>query len=171
MTKTYITDEMRSLIGRTMYEATSFPISANEIRKWAMAIYYPEIPPRIFWDDEFAATTHYGGIVAPEEYNPFAWTSARPGMRQGGTSHGGFEAVFGMEPPPHKAVLQGEKRVTYSGVRMRPGDVIELRQFISEYFEREGRMGLMLYTTITDTYTNQRGEHIKNLDTVFVRYE
>ena len=68
---TMITDEMRALVDRTMRRATSYPIGANDIRRWAIAIYYPEVPPRLFWDEEYAATTRWGGIVAPEEFNPF----------------------------------------------------------------------------------------------------
>ena len=65
MAKTYITDAMRSVIGKEYNEQISFPIGANDIRRWAIATYYPEEPPRVFWDDEYAATTKYGTIVAP----------------------------------------------------------------------------------------------------------
>lgn len=170
-TSSYITDEMRGLVGRPMRHEVSFPIAASDIRKWAMAIYFPEIPPRHFWDEDYAAATIWRGIVAPEEFNPFAWMAREPGPQRGQTSHGAFEAAFGLEPPPFRAVLQVEKRARYSGARMRPGDVISATHFISEYFEREGRFGLQLYTTITDRYVNQRGEHIRDLDTVFMRYE
>lgn len=78
--------------------------------------------------------------------------------------------MFGVEPPPYRAVLQSRVIARYSKVRMRPGDVITSSRRISEYFEREGRMGLQLYTTISVDYTNAHGEWIKTLDTVFVRY-
>jgi len=48
--------------------------------------------------------------------------------------------------------------------------VIHSADRISEYFEREGKMGLQLYTTISVDFFNQRDEWIKRLDTVFVRY-
>ena len=60
---------------------------------------------------------------------------------------------------------------TYSAVRMRPGDVIRSVDRISEYFEREGKMGPQLYTTISVDYFNQHEEWIKRRDTVFVRYQ
>ena len=83
---------------------------------------------------------------------------------------GHFESVFDVEPPPYRAVLQSRVVANYSPVRMRPGDVIHSADRISEYFEREGKMGLQLYTTISVDYFNQHDEWIKRLDTVFVRY-
>jgi hypothetical protein len=84
--------------------------------------------------------------------------------------HGGFEAALGVTPPEYRAVLQGERRARYSDRRMRPGDVIHSTSSISGYFEREGKMGLQLYTTISQELINQNDEWIKTLDVVFVRY-
>ena len=70
---TLISDEMQTIVGTPLNPSTSFPIAASDIRKWAMAVYYPAPPPRLFWDEEYAAATRFGGIVAPEEFNPFAW--------------------------------------------------------------------------------------------------
>ncbi|HZU76165.1 MAG TPA: MaoC family dehydratase N-terminal domain-containing protein, partial [Dehalococcoidia bacterium] len=46
------------------------PVSLSDIRKWAIAVYWPEVPPRIFWDEEYAKTTRWGGIIAPQDFNP-----------------------------------------------------------------------------------------------------
>ena len=43
---------MRAAVGRDFRWLTSFPIGANEIRRWAIAIYHPALPPRLFWDDK-----------------------------------------------------------------------------------------------------------------------
>ena len=59
--------------GSSCDSATSFPITDSDIRRWAIAVYYPEPAPRLFWDAEYAAGTVHGGIVAPEDFNPFAW--------------------------------------------------------------------------------------------------
>ncbi len=174
-TGTMITDEMLALVDQPMHRATSYPIGANDIRRWAMAISYPEVPPRIFWDDEYAATTTWGGIIAPQEFNPFVWATEDPPLSaprvSGGPGRWGhFESVFGVDPPAYRAVLQSRVTAHYSPVRMRPGDVIQSVDRISEYFEREGKMGLQLYTTISVDYVNARDEWIKRLDTVFLRY-
>lgn len=169
---TMITPEMRSIIGVELSRAVSYPISASDIAKWAIAVYYPEPPPAIFWDEEIAAASPFGGIVAPEDFNPFAWvtTSPTPDDNPGPPRHGHFEEEVGVPSPAFRAVLQVGVKVQYTGVRMRPGDVITEYRRISDYFEREGRMGLQLYTTVTTTYANQHGDDIKTLDTSFVRY-
>ncbi len=51
----------------------SAPIRDSDIRRWALAVYWPAMPPRRFWDEAYARTTRWGGIVAPDEFNPFAW--------------------------------------------------------------------------------------------------
>ena len=168
--KTLITDEMRGIVGKVMARQTSFPISVSDIRKWAAAVYYPEVPPPLFWDEEYAATTRFGGIVAPEEFNPFAWMTQDPRPTRREKPRGAYETQLGVTPPPFKANMQSQIRVKYSDVRMRPGDVIRSTRSITEYFEREGRMGLQLYTTISLELVNQRDEWIKTLDTVYVRF-
>ena len=68
-----ITDEMRAIVGVVMEEETSYPIAASDIRRWALAVYYPELPPPEFWDEEDPVTVALGGLVAPDEFNPLAW--------------------------------------------------------------------------------------------------
>jgi len=175
--KTLITDDMRALLGVVMAEETSYPIAASDIRRWALAVYYPEIPPPQFWDEEHPATIALGGLVAPDEFNPLAWITQDPGPDRGrrrsgagAPRSGAFELALGVDPPEYRAVLQGEIRARYGEGPMRPGDVIRSATSITEYSEREGRMGLQLYTTISEVLTNQRDEWVKTVDTVFVRY-
>ena len=104
--ETHITDAMRALIGREYGERESYPISESDIRKWALAVYYPEEPPRLYWDAEYAAQTSYGGIVAPEEFNPFGWMTAQPaGVRSGGGG-GTVETTFGVDPPNYEVCAE-----------------------------------------------------------------
>src|ERR1700753_4096064 len=78
MPETQITPEMQAGVGREYRWATSYPIAASDIRRWAISVYYPEPAPPLYWDEEYAAKTRWGGIVAPEEFNPFAWMRAEP---------------------------------------------------------------------------------------------
>ena len=59
------------------------PISLNDIIKWAIAVYWPEQPPRLYWDEDYAKTTRFGSIVAPQDFNPFAWPVDRPPTPKG----------------------------------------------------------------------------------------
>jgi hypothetical protein len=164
--ETLISNEMNAIVGKALNPTTSFPIAASDIRKWAMAVYYPDPPPRLFWDEEYALATRFGGIVAPEEFNPFAWMAKDPP-----TPGSAFlEAAAGIAPPSCRATLVGSVEVEYSRVRMRPGDVIRSSEMVESYSEREGRMGLQLYTTWAVTWVNQKDEHIKTHRTVYVRY-
>jgi hypothetical protein len=164
---TFITDEMRAVVGKPLNPTTSFPIATSDIRKWALAVWYPDLPPPWFWDEEAAAASPYGGIVAPEEFNPFSWMAAEP---KGADGVPALEEAAGIDPPSCRAILVASGDVEFSGVRMRPGDVIRSFNRIAEYTEREGRMGLQLYTTWSTELINQRDELIRTERVVFVRY-
>ena len=170
---TLITDAMQAAVGRELGRAVSFPISVSDIRKWAIAVYYPDEPPRLFWDEAHAATTVHGGIVAPEEFNPFAWMTADPsGLPPSGPLRidpDRTERLLGLEPLGLQFMLNGGIDVEY-GVRMRPGDVITSVQSLSGYREREGRLGLMMFTTSENLWTNQRGEVVKRYQGTVIRY-
>lgn len=175
MPDTWITSEMRALVGREFgTPRQSMPIALSDIRKWASAVYYPEMPPPLFWDEEYAKTTAYGGVVAPEEFNPFAWfTASGPVMAptfQGPIRDSGPEAAFGVAAPETTFILNGGSEVAY-GVRMRPGDIISSgRTKVVEYKERPSRLGLMLLTTTESTWTNQKGEMVKVSRGTGIRY-
>jgi len=175
-----VTDEMRGIIGRPMETLVSFPIDASDIRRWAIAVYYPEEPPRQFWDETSSEAAEWGGIVAPEEFNPFAWMPAQrrgpaPGVQPMELDRkylmaGAFEHLLGVQPPELLRGLNGGIELLYGDALMRPGDVITTTSAISEYREREGRLGLMLFTTIDNVWTNQRGEHVKTQRNTYIRY-
>jgi hypothetical protein len=166
---------MRAIVGREFGTSrTSLPIELSDIRKWAAAIYYPEAPPRLFWDAEYAAQTVYGGIVAPEEFNPFAWFTADgpnlPADFEGPVRSAGPEDAFGVKPPSTNFILNGGLEIDY-GVRMRPGDVItSSASKLLEYKERPSRLGQMLITTTEGQWTNQKGEMVKTTRSTLLRY-
>src|ERR1700730_18501211 len=118
---------MRAAVGRELSRSVSFPISRSDIRKWALAVYYPEEPPRLFWDEAYASTTVHGGLVAPEEFNPFDWMVAEPpGLPPPNESRNDpdrTEKTLGIDGPGLKFQLNGGLDVDY-GARMRPGDQI-----------------------------------------------
>jgi hypothetical protein len=173
MPDSHVTPQMRDIVGLELRRATSFPITDSDIRRWAIAVYYPEPAPRLFWDAAYAAGTTHGGIVAPEDFNPFAWltqTEAEAGVVA--RAAGGFtgpEEVLGVERPATTSLINGGTEVDY-GVRMRPGDTITSVSRLAGYSEREGRLGLMLFTTTEDTWTNQRGETVKTSRGTLIRY-
>lgn len=167
-----ISAEMRAAIGRKFRHSTSFPVSASDIRKWAIAVYHPEPPPAVYWDEEAAGRGVHGGIVAPEDFNPFAWmTTAGPGDRSGGEPNDpdNTEHLLGVAGPGLKFQLNGGLDVEY-GVPIRPGDVISTVSGVAEYRERQGRLGLMLFTVIEDVWTNQDEQVVRRSRITLIRY-
>jgi N-terminal half of MaoC dehydratase len=163
---TWISEEMKALVGREYGTSRqSLPISLSDIRRWAAAIYWPEPPPKLYWDEDYAATTSHGGVVAPEEFNPFAWYTADgpnvPPSYEGSIRGGGVEEQFGVKAPETNFIMNGGLEMQH-GARMRPGDVITsgLTKLV-EYRERETRLGLTLFTISETPWTNQNGEMVR----------
>ena len=173
-TTTYVSDAMQAAVGSIYGRQRSYPIDASDIRRWAIAIYYPQEPPRLFWDEAHARTTAFGGIVAPEDFNPFAWMTAEPEGVQARPKAGRpdefVEGKLGVPGPGLGHMLNGGLSVTYGPARMRPGDVITSETSLAEYREREGRLGLMLFTISETRWTNQRDELVKSSQNTLIRY-
>jgi hypothetical protein len=58
----------------------------------------------------------------------------------------------------------------YTGVRMRPGDVIRSVDALVDYREKPGRLGRMLLTTTEQRWTNQEGQLVKTQRDILIRY-
>lgn len=155
---TLVTAEMERDRGVWGEETVSYPIAESDIRKWAIASYWPETPPRLFWDADHAKTTSWGGIVAPEDFNPFAWPVERP-------TGGGMNMGSGVG----QRVMNGGQQDTF-GVPMRPGDVITSRTRLRDWDERETRLGLTLFSNTETEWRNQHGEHVKTRVFTIIRY-
>jgi N-terminal half of MaoC dehydratase len=170
--RTAISLAMRQAIGSELSRMVSYPVSESDIRKWAAAVYYPEEPPARFWDQEAASDSRGGGVTAPEEFNPFAWMRAEPkGVKptSAATDADSTERSLGIEGPHLMNQLNGGVSVEYE-VPIRPGDVITSVTRLGEYTERPGSLGLMLFTPLETTWTNQRGEVVKRSRLVLIRY-
>src|SRR5580658_3422188 len=122
-----VTPDMEARKGVWGDVRTSYPVAASDIRRWAIAVYWPERPPPIFFDEDYAASTRWGGIIAPQDFNPFAWPVERPGMgaRPGGARRGGG-AGGGLR------VMNGGQTDTYAAP-IRPGDVIAARSRLRDW--------------------------------------
>ena len=155
---TLVTQEM--LDNRDVWSEKTYsrPIALNDIIKWGIAVYWPDDPPRIYWDEEYAKTTQYGGIIAPQDFNPFAWPVPRPPRQELPKDAGVGERV-----------MNGGQTDTY-GVPMRPGDVISQSSALVDWNERVGRLGLTIFSYTETRWENQNGELVKSRISVGVRY-
>ena len=159
-----ITPEMEALIGKELRYALSHPIGAQDIRKWAIAAYYPEEPPARY-------LVGASPMVAPEEFNPFAWASAENSKRTGppDVTAGFLERQAGVEPPPLTNMVNGGVHCEY-GAPMLEGDVIRASSIVAGYSEKHGKRGLLLFTRTQDRWTNQRSEMVKQTTMTLIRF-
>ena len=145
---TLVSPEMEESRGVWGKDRVSYPVSPADIRKWAIASYWPEKPPRIFWDEDYAKTTTWGGIIAPTDFNPFAWPIDRPPRVEGGSRQPGTRSMNGGQ-------------VETFGAVMRPGDVITARSRLKGWNERETKLGLTMFSETETEWRNQNGKHVK----------
>lgn len=158
-----VTDELREQLDVWSEPTRSYPVSVSDIRKWAIAVYWPETPPRIYWDAEYAQGTRWGGIIAPRDFNPFTWPAERPAGR------GSAGPVPGQKPKKGENILNGGQQDSFFAP-LRPGDVVTSRSRLSHWNEREGRHGLTIFTFNETEWHNQDGELVRRRISTGVRY-
>ena len=106
MPGTFLTQETIDKIGRTLAPVAAPAVGVNDIARWATATYWPERPPPVYVDADAAASTPWGGIVAPRDFDPFAWMPERPWSG---------DWLFGMGVEPGRRVLNGGQWNRYCG--------------------------------------------------------
>ncbi len=134
-----ITQEMRDVIG-VESEAVAYDVERGAIRKFAEAI--GDDNP-LYNDEEVARNSRYGGLIAPPTF-----------MRS--MSAGRSRATV---QSPYPAALDGGSEWEYFEP-VRPGDRIAVTVKVSDMFEREGRLGNMLFIVRETKYVNQFGKTV-----------
>lgn len=135
-------------------------VGTNDIRRWALATYWPEPSPLLFVDPEYAATTRWGGIIAPRDFNPFTWL-AHPLQRLPAET-----AEYHADRPQ---VMNGAQDDQY-GTVIRPGDVITATRRLRRIRERSTRLGQTRFVTTENRWTNQHGEFVRLRTNTLIRY-
>lgn len=167
-----ISAQMRDAVGSRLSSQVSYPVAASDIRKWAIAVYYPRSAPQRY------LSTDEAGVVAPEEFNPFAWAvahaeaghelpEAAEHIAQNDPDR--TEKTLGIAGPGLRFQLNGGIDISY-GAPIRPGDVITGVTELAGYSERDGRLGTMLMTDIATVWTNQRGKFVRKAVNTLIRY-
>lgn len=162
-----ISAEMRGLIGKVQRRRSSYPISAADIRKWAIAVYYPRPAPDRYM--RVGAAAGEPPLTAPEEFNPFAWATVDQPGGDGYTGPRSLEERAGITPPKINFIVNGGTECEY-GAPMQEGDVITAEFGIRSYAQKQGKRGPLLITDTEDRWTNQRGELVRSTIQTLVRY-
>jgi acyl dehydratase len=147
----YLDERTLGWLGRSTEPITSLPVGANDIRRWAIATHYPEPAPPEFLDEKVAERGPWAGLVAPRDFNPFAWSSVE-GRRE--------PWLRGMGTTPGTRVLNGGQRSRYFAP-IRPGDRLTSVASLANAYEREGKLGTMLFLVNETRWTNQDGQLVR----------
>jgi hypothetical protein len=174
-TKNPLTDEVKALIGVSAEKVEASPpwgIEREGLRIFTNAIMDPD--PR-YWDEEFAKTTRFGGIVTPPIYCSYIGRKTLAGVEDpitraftenpnsdgiGGVREGGADRKGALPsiPTPLKRILNaGNEIEVYQYPKL--GDHIYSQ---AKYHDIKGRVTkdgvAMLVVTTQTTYTNQNDE-------------
>ena len=147
-------------VGRTLPSVHAPAVGANDIARWAIATYWPEPPPAQFIDAAAAEKGPWGGVVAPRDFDPFAWTPDRPWSG---------DWLWGMGTEPGRRVLNGGQRNCY-GDPIRPGDIIAVTRRFVDVVERETTRGPMVFFTSEFRWENQDGEPVRIAEQTTIYY-
>ena len=141
-----------SWVGKPLAPDTAYAVCENDIRRWAIATFYPDLPPPEYLDEAAAARGPWGGMIAPRDFNPFAWTRCTPPDT--------YPWMRGMGSEPGRRGLNGGQRNRYFAP-IRPGDAITSVVTLVDAYEKQGRLGAMMFLVDEARWTNQRGELVR----------
>ena len=137
--------------GRQIKEA----VCVQDIRAWVQAQHNPN---PLYFDEAYAATTKFGGIVAPQSFDIACEQE-----------HGVIPATEGRIPGSH--VLWGGCEWFFYGPRIFPGDRIHCERTPFDYRITDTRFaGPTMFQRGDTVFRNQKGETISRLRTTSVRY-
>jgi acyl dehydratase len=148
----YLDAKTIACLGRPLAPDTAYAVCENDIRRWAIATFYPDLPPAEFLDETAARRGPWGGMVAPRDFNPFAWTRC--------TAPDTYPWMRGMGSEPGRRGLNGGQRNRYFAP-IRPGDQISSVVTLVDAYEKQGRLGTMMFLVDESRWTNQRGELVR----------
>jgi len=136
-----ITEEMKSAVG-VESEPSVYEIEKEPIRRWAEAI--GDTNP-LYHDEEYAKKKGYRSIIAPPA---FVAQYAYP--TKAGQARGRIRTPF-------TRMLNGGNEYEFLKP-VQAGDTLTATTKLAELFEREGRLGKMLFIIYETTFKNQNGE-------------
>ena len=111
----------------------------------------------LFYDEEYAAASRFGRIVAPQSY--FG----------GGPATGAIASNQG--PVPNSHMLFGGDEQWFYGPRVYPGDRLRMDRMLFDYrVTQTAFAGPTLFSRGDTTYVNQRGEFIAKQRATAIRY-
>lgn len=163
MEENFITPEIKALIGSEAEVSSWDEVERGAVRRFVQAVMDPD---PIYWDDDMAEQTRYGGVVAPYLFPLYAFRNP-PSLSDPlddaiGNAHyhgGSFMPRFGLPeiPVPLQRVLNGGNEIEFLSLA-RPGDRLTAKARIEDIVQKQGRQGPMLFIRMKISILNQHGE-------------
>jgi len=138
-------------------------VTRTAIRRFARAVGDDN---RLYIDEVYAAGTQWKGTVAPPTFFftlGYYDDSPGTGLREDGRPIGTELDV----PLPVSQTVGGASDVEF-GEPVRPGDVITTSKRVADVYCKEGKSGLLYFTVIETTFTNQNGELVARERATFI---
>lgn len=131
------------------------PLAGIDIRRWAQAMHYPN---RLHYDDDYAAESRYGRLVAPQSF-PVATDDG----------HGASPACVGSIPNSH--LIFGGDEWWFHGARVHPGDLIHNERIPFDYVVKETKFaGPTCFQRGDNNYYTGQGDKIAIQRSTSIRY-
>lgn len=141
--------EALDLLGKEMTFQTSHSLGKGIIRRFAATM--GDKNP-LYWDDEYAKKSPYGGITAPPTLLFELTYDLQAAIGEDGL-YSGFKEWLGCEVNLQRAGNDYEMVQPVS-----PDDIVSLRRKVVDVTEKQGKKGKFAFLTTEVTYANQRGE-------------
>jgi acyl dehydratase len=130
-------------------------VTVNDIRRWVQGMHYPN---PLHYDEDWAAESRFGQIVAPQSFT----------VTQD-TSHGASPAQVGMIPNSH--LIFGGDDWWFFGPRILAGDHLVCHRMPFDYKVTDTKFaGPTCFQRGDTLYINQRGERIALQRSTAIRY-
>jgi acyl dehydratase len=142
-----ITGAARALIGVEL-DSVTVEIDKTLLKRFAVAVKWPNLPNPLYYDEEYAATTPLGGIIAaPTLCGGFPWLG--PILEQVNPTMGKYRV----------GLNGGNEYEFFEPIRL--GDALTARPKLANLSEKpRDDGGVMLVLDLQAEFRNQRGEQV-----------
>jgi len=143
-------EEVAKFIGKTG-DITVMEVEKGAIRRYADAV--GDFNP-LYWDEEYAAKSRYGSIIAPPGF--FGWPTR---WSQWGPTYTNLreELMAALARAGYRRALDGGIDYEFFSP-VRAGDILAASPKIIDIYQRETKTGTLIFTVTETTYTSQNGE-------------
>ena len=136
---------LKQTVGREVEYTDEFEVEKGMIRRFAIAI--GDSNP-LYSDEAFAASTRYGGIIAPPTFL-FEWNHHKHSV----LSPESRRSLF-VDLDRQPRLLRGINEYEFI-LPLRAGDVITTRSRVADVYEKQGRSGQLIFMVCETDYFNQ----------------